>query len=81
MSAWMPLVELQIRGDLARRRAAVVMARSSGVSWGDAIERRRLFPGITDNALARECGRTIAGRKPLRPVKRLPKPARLHRVR
>jgi hypothetical protein len=39
-----------------------------------AIELRRRFPGITDNAQARECPRTIAGWKPLplRPVKRLP---------
>jgi hypothetical protein len=43
-----------------------------------AIELRRLFPGITDNAQARECARTIAGLKPLRPVKRAP---RLRRVR
>ena len=39
-----------------------------------AVELRRLFPGITDNAQARECARTIAGWKPLprrlRPVKR-----------
>ena len=26
-----------------------------------AIELRRLFPGITDNATARACARTIAG--------------------
>ncbi len=26
-----------------------------------AVELRRLFPGITDNAKARECARTIAG--------------------
>jgi hypothetical protein len=40
----------------------------------------RRFPGITDNAQARECARTIAGWKSLRPVKRLPKPPRLRRV-
>ena len=42
-----------------------------------AIELRRRFPGITDNAQARECARTIAGWKPLplRPVKRMPKVA------
>ena len=28
------------------------------------IELRRHFPGITDNAKARECARTIAGWKP-----------------
>jgi hypothetical protein len=46
-----------------------------------ATELRRLFPGVTDNAQARECARTIAGWKPLRPVKRMPKPPRLRRVR
>ena len=30
-----------------------------------AVELRRLFPGITDNAEARECARTIAAWKPL----------------
>jgi hypothetical protein len=30
-----------------------------------AVEVRRLFPGITDNAKPRECARTIAGWKPL----------------
>jgi hypothetical protein len=29
------------------------------------VELRRLFPGVTDNAKARECARTIAARKPL----------------
>jgi hypothetical protein len=45
-----------------------------------AIELRRLFPGITDNAQARKCARTIAGWQPLplRTVKRMP---RLRRVR
>jgi hypothetical protein len=40
-----------------------------------AVELRRRFPGITDNAQARECARTIAGWQPLplRPAKRLPK--------
>jgi hypothetical protein len=38
---------------------------------------------MTDNAQARECTRTIASWKPLplRPVKRVPKPPRLRRVR
>jgi hypothetical protein len=31
------------------------------------IELRRRFPGITDNAKARTCVRTIAGWKPLPP--------------
>jgi hypothetical protein len=38
-----------------------------------AVELRRRFPGITDNAQARECARTIAGWQPLRPVKRAPR--------
>jgi hypothetical protein len=46
-----------------------------------AVELRRLFPGVTDNAHARECARTIAGWLPLRPMKRMPKPPRLRRVR
>jgi hypothetical protein len=46
-----------------------------------AVELRRRFPGITDNTQARECVRTIAGWKPLQPVKRLPRPPRLRRVR
>jgi hypothetical protein len=33
-----------------------------------AIEVRRRFPGITDNAKARAHARTIAGWKPLAPV-------------
>jgi hypothetical protein len=47
-----------------------------------AIELRQRFPGITDNAQARECVRTIAGWKPLplRPVKRMPKVPRLRRM-
>ena len=47
-----------------------------------ALELRRLFPGITDNAQARECARTIASWQslPLRPVKRIPKPPRLRRL-
>jgi hypothetical protein len=47
-----------------------------------AVELRRLFPGVTDNAQARECARTIAAWQPLRSVKRLPKVLlRLRRVR
>jgi hypothetical protein len=37
-----------------------------------AIELRRLFPGITDNAKARACVRTIAGWQPLAPSRRAP---------
>jgi hypothetical protein len=32
-----------------------------------ALELRRLFPGITDNAEARDCARTITGWKPPTP--------------
>jgi hypothetical protein len=41
-----------------------------------AIELRRRFPGIIDNARARECARSIAGWKPLPPV-----PAKVVRLR
>jgi hypothetical protein len=41
-----------------------------------AIELRRRFPGITDNAKARACVRSIAGWKPLPPM-----PARVVRLR
>jgi len=46
-----------------------------------AVELRRLFPAVTDNDKARECARAIAGWQPLPPVKRMPKPPRLRRVR
>jgi hypothetical protein len=42
-----------------------------------AIELRRRFPGITDNAKARECVRSIAGWKPPLP----PMPAKVVRLR
>jgi hypothetical protein len=47
-----------------------------------AIELRRRFPGIADNAQARKFARTIAGWRPLplRPVKRMPKAPRLRRM-
>jgi hypothetical protein len=34
-----------------------------------AVELRRRFPGIGDNSQARECARTIASWKTLRPVR------------
>jgi hypothetical protein len=46
-----------------------------------AVELRRRFPGITDNAQARECVQIIAGWTPLRPMKRMPKPPRLRLAR
>jgi hypothetical protein len=44
-----------------------------------AVELRRRFPGIADNAQARECARTIASWQPLR-LKELPKRPRLRRI-
>src|ERR1700693_3255707 len=46
-----------------------------------AIEVRRLFPGITDNAEARACARTIAGWKPLPAAACQITPLRLRRSR
>jgi hypothetical protein len=45
-----------------------------------AIELRRRFPGITDNARARECARTIAGWTPLPPVPESPRVVKLRRA-
>jgi hypothetical protein len=58
--------------------AAAIRAvfRESG-EFAAAIELRRRFPGITDNAQALECARTIAGWRP-RPLRKVP---RLRRVR
>ena len=60
--------------------AAIRAAYEQRGEFAAAVELRQRFPGITDNAQARECARTIAGWKPLpqRPVKRAP---RLRRVR
>jgi hypothetical protein len=48
--------------------AAIRAAFEQGGEFAAAVELRRLFPGITDNAEALECARTIAAWKPL-PVK------------
>jgi hypothetical protein len=45
--------------------AAIRTAYEQEGELSAAIEVRRLFPGITDNAEARACARTIAGWKPL----------------
>ncbi|MFL5285889.1 MAG: hypothetical protein ACJ8AW_34170 [Rhodopila sp.] len=45
--------------------AAIRTAYEQGGELSAAIELRRLFPGITDNAKARECARAIAGWTPL----------------
>ena len=54
--------------------AAIRTAFDQGGELSAAVELRRLFPGVTDMAEARECARTIAGWKPLpvplRPVPR-----------
>jgi hypothetical protein len=46
-----------------------------------AIEVRRLFPGITDNAEARTCARTVAGWKPMPAATCQITPLRLRRSR
>jgi hypothetical protein len=45
-----------------------------------AIELRRRFPGITDNARARECARSIAGWQPLPPKPETPRVVRLRPI-
>ena len=40
--------------------AAIRAAFDQGGEFAAAVELRRLFPGVTDNAKARECARTIA---------------------
>jgi hypothetical protein len=40
---------------------AIRAAFERGGEFSAAVELRRLFPGITDTAQARECARTIAG--------------------
>ena len=41
--------------------AAIRIAFDRGGELSAAVELRRLFPGVTDNAQARECARIIAG--------------------
>jgi hypothetical protein len=50
---------------MAPPAAAIRTAYEQRGEFSAAIELRRLFPGITDNAQARECVRTIARRRPL----------------
>ena len=45
--------------------AAIRTAYEQGGELSAAIELRRLFPGIIDNAKARECARIIASWTPL----------------
>jgi hypothetical protein len=44
---------------------AIRAAFDQGGELSAAIELRRLFPGVTDNAEARECARTTAVWEPL----------------
>jgi hypothetical protein len=50
--------------------AAIRTVFYQGGELAAAVEPRRPFPGVTGNAEARECARTIAARKPL-PVRRV----------
>ncbi len=45
--------------------AAIRTAFDQGGEFAAAVELRRLFPGVTDLAEARECARTIAAWEPL----------------
>jgi hypothetical protein len=45
--------------------AAIRAAYEQGGEFSAAIELRRMFPGITDNAKAWECARIIVGWTPL----------------
>jgi hypothetical protein len=49
--------------------AAIRAAFERGGELSAAVELRRLFPGVTDTAKARECARAIAAWKPLRRVR------------
>jgi hypothetical protein len=44
---------------------AIRAAVERGGEFSAAVEVRRLFPGMTDTAQARECARTIAAWRPL----------------
>jgi hypothetical protein len=52
--------------------AAIRAASDRGGEFVAAVELRRRFLGIADNAQARECAQTIAGWRPLNPPQRLP---------
>jgi hypothetical protein len=45
--------------------AAIRAAFERGGELSAAVELRRLFPGLMDNATARQCARTIADWKPV----------------
>ena len=58
---------------VSEAEAAAIRAAWQRGELAGAVELRRLFPGITDNAAATECARTIAGWQPL--------PERVRKVR
>ena len=47
------------------KAAAIRAAFEQGGEFAAAVELRRLFPGVTDNAKAWECARAIASWRPL----------------
>ena len=57
--------------------AAIRTAFDQGGEFSAAVELRRRFPGIPDNAQARECARNIAAWKPL-PLREVRRRSRLH---
>jgi hypothetical protein len=72
-----PLIPLRMFAVSEADAAAIRAVFEQRGELSAAVELRRLYPGITDNAQARECARTIASWKPL-PV--APRAAgRLHR--
>ena len=57
--------------------AAIRTAFDQGGEFSAAVELRQRFPGIPDNATARECARNIAAWKPL-PLRKIRRRSRLH---
>ena len=59
--------------------AAIRAAFNQGGEFSAAVELRRRFPGIADNAQAREFARTIAAWKPL-PLHKVRRPPVLRHI-
>ena len=59
--------------------AAIRAAFNQGGEFSAAVELRRRFPGIADNAQAREFARTIATWKPL-PLRKVRRPPVLRHI-